>query len=88
MNTSNPSFTATSLPEIPLIQSGDDLANIILEGLTKVGIALHTGDALVITSKIVSKAEGRQFDLREIAPLGFFGGWLRMPALQLAGAVA
>ena len=25
---------------------------------------------------------------RQIAPAGFFGGWLRMPALQLAGAAA
>jgi coenzyme F420-0:L-glutamate ligase/coenzyme F420-1:gamma-L-glutamate ligase len=68
LNISNPSFTATSLPEIPLIQAGDDLAKIILEGLAKVGVVLQTGDALVVTSKIVSKAEGRQFDLREIQP--------------------
>jgi coenzyme F420-0:L-glutamate ligase/coenzyme F420-1:gamma-L-glutamate ligase len=68
LSISNPSFTATSLPEIPLIQAGDDLAKIILEGLAKVGVALQTGDALVVTSKIVSKAEGRQFDLREIEP--------------------
>jgi coenzyme F420-0:L-glutamate ligase/coenzyme F420-1:gamma-L-glutamate ligase len=68
LNTPNPSFTATSLPEIPLIQSGDDLAKIILEALVRVSIQLQTGDALVVTSKIVSKAEGRQFDLREIKP--------------------
>ncbi|MBZ0286375.1 MAG: coenzyme F420-0:L-glutamate ligase [Anaerolineae bacterium] len=68
MNTANPSFTATSLPDIPLIQAGDDLAQIILDALTRVGIKLQTGDALVVTSKIVSKAEGRKFDLRQIVP--------------------
>lgn len=51
-----------------MIQAGDDLAKIILEGLAKVGIVLQTGDALVVTSKIVSKAEGRQFDLTAIQP--------------------
>ena len=68
MNIPNPSFTATSLAEIPLIQPGDDLAKIILEALARVDIQLQTGDALVVTSKIVSKAEGRYFDLREIRP--------------------
>jgi coenzyme F420-0:L-glutamate ligase / coenzyme F420-1:gamma-L-glutamate ligase len=68
LNTQNPSFTATSLPGIPLIHAGDDLAAIILEGIAKAGLVLQTGDALVVTSKIVSKAEGRQFDLRDVVP--------------------
>lgn len=68
MNASIPSFTVTALPGIPLIQAGDNLAQIILDGLARAGLDLRTGDALVVTSKIVSKAEGRLFDLREIKP--------------------
>jgi coenzyme F420-0:L-glutamate ligase / coenzyme F420-1:gamma-L-glutamate ligase len=68
VNTPLSSFTATALPGIPLIQPGDNLTQIILDGLVRAGIALETGDALVITSKIVSKAEGRLFDLNAITP--------------------
>jgi len=62
------SLTATALPGIPLIQAGDDLAQVILDGLGRAGLALQTGDALVVTSKIVSKAEGRLFDLKAVDP--------------------
>lgn len=62
------SFTAAALPGIPLIQRGDDLAAIILESMTQAGLSLSNGDALVVTSKIVSKAEGRLFDLKMVEP--------------------
>lgn len=42
---------------IPEIQAGDDLAALIQDA---VGASLEDGDILSITSKIVSKAEGRQ----------------------------
>lgn len=61
-------ITAVALPGIPLIQPGDDLASIIVNGLDRAGLRLQVGDTLVITSKIVSKAEGRLFDLREVQP--------------------
>lgn len=61
-------MTITALPSIPLIQQGDDLVRIILDGLTAAGLTLHGGDALVVTSKIVSKAEGRLIDLKTIEP--------------------
>jgi Uncharacterized conserved protein len=44
---------------IPEISAGDDLAAIIGDRLENTG-APQDGDILVITSKIVSKAEGRQ----------------------------
>jgi coenzyme F420-0:L-glutamate ligase/coenzyme F420-1:gamma-L-glutamate ligase len=62
------SLTITALPDIPLIQAGDDLVRIILDGLARLNLSLQNGDVLVITSKIVSKAEGRLFDLRAIVP--------------------
>ena len=62
------SLTITALPGIPLVQQGDDLPQIILDGMAKLSLQLRTGDALVVTSKIVSKSEGRLFDLRDIEP--------------------
>ena len=58
----------TALPDIPLVQANDDLAQIIVEGLDRLNLCLETDDVLVITSKIVSKAEGRLFDLRAVEP--------------------
>ncbi len=61
-------LTITPLQGIPLIQSGDSLPDILLAALTQMGISLQDGDVLVITSKIVSKAEGRQVSLNTITP--------------------
>lgn len=68
MNTTTASITITALPGIPLIQSGDDLAQIILEALARADLVLQDGDVLVITSKIISKAEGRLVNLETIVP--------------------
>ncbi len=57
-----------ALPGMPLVQPGDDLALLIVDGLKRAGLTLETGDVLVVTSKIVSKAEGRLVDLRQVEP--------------------
>jgi dehydro coenzyme F420 reductase / coenzyme F420-0:L-glutamate ligase / coenzyme F420-1:gamma-L-glutamate ligase len=44
---------------IPEIVPGDDLAAILAEALAAQGTQLQDGDAVVLTQKIVSKAEGR-----------------------------
>ena len=45
---------------IPEIASGDDVARLIADAaLAEGGPGLRAGDILVVTSKIVSKAEGR-----------------------------
>ncbi|MBZ0296772.1 MAG: coenzyme F420-0:L-glutamate ligase [Anaerolineae bacterium] len=62
------SLSLTALPDIPLIQPGDNLTTIILEAVARAGMTLQDGDVLVITSKIVSKAEGCLVDLRTITP--------------------
>lgn len=62
------SLTITALPGIPLIQPGDNLVQVILESLERASLSLEHGDALVVTSKIVSKAEDRLFDLRDVTP--------------------
>jgi len=63
-----PRLQLVALPGIPLVQPGDDVAGIILAGLEAAGLSLADGDVLVIAQKIVSKAEDRYFDLREVEP--------------------
>jgi coenzyme F420-0:L-glutamate ligase/coenzyme F420-1:gamma-L-glutamate ligase len=53
---------------IPEIRRGDDLASFIADGIAASGAGLEADDIVVVTHKIVSKAEGRVVDLREIAP--------------------
>ncbi len=62
----------TAVPGIDEVRAGDDLTSIIATALADSGIALRDGDVLVVTSKIVSKAEGRLIrveDDRETARL-------------------
>ncbi|MEP7290834.1 MAG: coenzyme F420-0:L-glutamate ligase [Chloroflexota bacterium] len=63
-----PALNLIALPGIPLVQPGDNLAHLILEALERAAVSLQTGDALVVTSKIISKAEGRIFNLNEVVP--------------------
>ncbi|MFC9283784.1 coenzyme F420-0:L-glutamate ligase [Streptomyces collinus] len=60
-----PEYTVRALSGIPEVQPGDDLAKLIAAS----GPELADGDVLLVTSKIVSKAEGRivRADDREAA---------------------
>ncbi|MDF9813547.1 coenzyme F420-0:L-glutamate ligase [Streptomyces sp. SPB162] len=60
-----PSFRVLAVSGIPEVQAGDDLAKLIAAA----DPALADGDVLLVTSKIVSKAEGRivRADDREAA---------------------
>lgn len=53
---------------IPDIVPGDDLAQILVETLSRRGQPLRDGDILVIAHKVVSKAEGRVVALADITP--------------------
>ncbi|WP_421110932.1 coenzyme F420-0:L-glutamate ligase [Streptomyces sp. NEAU-S77] len=55
-----PSYQVWALPGLPEVRSGDDLAKLIADAATADGLpGLAHGDVLLVTSKIVSKAEGR-----------------------------
>ena len=55
-----PHFHVSGISGIPEISPGDDLAALIVEAATAPGgPGLLDGDILVVTSKVVSKAEGR-----------------------------
>jgi len=59
-----------ALAGVPEIQSGDDLAAILNDAIAGTpGIApLRDGDVLVVTQKVVSKAEGAVVDLTTVTP--------------------
>jgi coenzyme F420-0:L-glutamate ligase/coenzyme F420-1:gamma-L-glutamate ligase len=53
------------------IAPGTDLGLLIYEAIQAQHLTLQQGDVLVVTQKIVSKAEGRQVKLAEIEPSEF-----------------
>jgi len=53
---------------LPMIRRGDDLPGLIINALASMGLRLEQGDVLIVCQKIVSKAEGRLVDLKEIEP--------------------
>ncbi|MFI7104035.1 coenzyme F420-0:L-glutamate ligase [Streptomyces sp. NPDC050161] len=55
-----PGYRVWALPGIPEVRPGDDLVKVIAAAVTADGAhQLADGDVLLVTSKIVSKAEGR-----------------------------
>ncbi len=64
---------AVALPAIPEIRPGDDLGGEIVAAwralaAAEPNLAPRSSDVLVVTQKVVSKAEGRIADLRTIQP--------------------
>jgi len=55
---------------LPEVHPGDDLATLIADATT-----LADGDVVVVTSKVVSKAEGRTVELDTVTPSGFAAEW-------------
>lgn len=52
---------------IPEVQEGDSLAALIREGIVNSGLDLRDGDLVVVSQKVVSKAEGRLFPAAELS---------------------
>ena len=57
-----------SVPQMPLVAAGDDLAAMIARCLATAGLALERHDVVVVAQKIVSKSEGRSVDLATVTP--------------------
>ncbi len=57
-----------ALPGVPLVGRNDDLAALALSALDRARVALAGGDVLVVTSKVVSRAEGRFVELPSVEP--------------------
>ncbi len=63
------------VPGLPEIVEGTDIAAAIVSGASGAGMALADGDIVVVTSKIVSKSEGRTIELADIEPSAFAVEW-------------
>jgi len=50
------------------IKKGTDLAKLIIDESRKQGCELKNGDIVVVTSKVVSKAAGKMYNLRDVRP--------------------
>ncbi|MEX2246757.1 MAG: coenzyme F420-0:L-glutamate ligase [Dehalococcoidia bacterium] len=59
------------LPGLPEVHAGDDLPALIVEAARASSIEILDGDVLVVTQKVVSKAEGRIVDLATVTPSPF-----------------
>jgi coenzyme F420-0:L-glutamate ligase/coenzyme F420-1:gamma-L-glutamate ligase len=53
---------------LPFMEKGHDVASMIVEAAIKQGTPLKDSDIIVISHIIVSKAEGRTIDLKEVTP--------------------
>ena len=62
---------------IPEVHPGDDLHRIIGDAIEESGNGLQDDDVLIVTHKIVSKAEGRLVDLNTVEPSPFATKWAR-----------
>mgnify|MGYP000915589053 CR=1 FL=1 len=63
-----PSITLYGLPDIPRVQVGDDVAQLVLNALKQAKLTLLDGDVVVVTHKIISKAEGCLVKLADVEP--------------------
>ncbi|MGH2445925.1 MAG: coenzyme F420-0:L-glutamate ligase [Candidatus Limnocylindria bacterium] len=64
-----------ALEGIPEVAPGDDVAALIAEAATASDLRLTDADVLVVTQKIVSKAEGRLVELSSVEPSEFAREW-------------
>jgi coenzyme F420-0:L-glutamate ligase/coenzyme F420-1:gamma-L-glutamate ligase len=63
-----PQFQVIGLVGLPEVRPGDDLPSLIIEAARAQGTGIQDGDVLVVTQKVVSKAEGRLVDLKDVQP--------------------
>ena len=60
--------TLTPLAGIPVVREGDDVARLVGDAIEAADIAPAEFDVVVVTQKIVSKAEGRRVRLADVEP--------------------
>lgn len=60
---------------LPEVQPGDDLGTMLGDALASATGGLAEGDIVVVTHKVVSKAEGRLVDLATVSPSLFARKW-------------
>ena len=63
-----PRYEVIGVEGLPEFRPGDDVAGLIVDAARRQGTALEARDLLVVSQKIVSKAEGRLVRLSEVTP--------------------
>jgi len=66
-----PEYRVIGITGIPEVYPGDDLVKTLVEASAEQGTPLEQGDLLVVTQKVVSKAEGRLIVLDSVTPSEF-----------------
>ena len=61
-----PEIRAVGIEGLPEVRAGDDLAAQIIDAAAAQGTPIEDGDVVVVTQKIVSKAEGRVMTIDEV----------------------
>ncbi|WP_089943368.1 coenzyme F420-0:L-glutamate ligase [Candidatus Entotheonella palauensis] len=72
-----PEVKIMGIPGIPIVEEGDDLVALIHDAATAAQLTFEAGDILVVTQKIVSKAEGCLISLKDITPTPFAEAYAR-----------
>jgi coenzyme F420-0:L-glutamate ligase/coenzyme F420-1:gamma-L-glutamate ligase len=63
-----PRFEVIGVAGLAEVRAGDDLARLIIEAAAAQQTPLRAGDVLVVSQKVVSKAEGRMLYLPDVTP--------------------
>ena len=63
-----PEIRVIGVEGMPEAEAGDDLATQIIDACQNQGTRIEAGDVLVVTQKIVSKAEDRVVDISSVEP--------------------
>ncbi|MGB8253180.1 MAG: coenzyme F420-0:L-glutamate ligase [Anaerolineaceae bacterium] len=61
-------LTLSPLLNLPLVLPGDDIAQIIIKGMSEMHLAATDDDIFIIAQKIISKAENRLVNLNDVTP--------------------
>jgi coenzyme F420-0:L-glutamate ligase/coenzyme F420-1:gamma-L-glutamate ligase len=65
---SAPRYEVIGVQGLPEVRAGDDLARLLVEAAAAQGTPLRPADIVVISQKVVSKAEGRLVRLADVTP--------------------
>jgi len=63
-----PRYEVLGVEGIGEVRPGDDVARIVVQAAAAQGTPLVAGDVLVLSQKVISKAEGRLLNLTDITP--------------------
>jgi coenzyme F420-0:L-glutamate ligase/coenzyme F420-1:gamma-L-glutamate ligase len=72
-----PEVKILGIPGIPIVEKGNDLVAMIHDAATAAQLTFEAGDVLVVTQKIVSKAEGCLISLKDVTPSPFAEAYAR-----------